>query len=52
MPYFEGLWTRLRHFVRNLIRHNQVELDLSDEIEGYTDLLIEEKVAHGMNEGL
>jgi len=49
MPYFEGLWTRLRHFVRNLIRHNQVELDLSDEIEGYTDLLIEEKVAHGMS---
>src|SRR5262245_22083204 len=49
MRYFEGMWTRVRHFVRNCLRRNQVERDLSDEIDGYTDLLIEEKVAQGMS---
>jgi putative ABC transport system permease protein len=49
MPSFEGMWTRVRHFLRNLFRRNQVERDLSDEIDGYTDLLIEEKIAHGMS---
>jgi putative ABC transport system permease protein len=48
MPYFEGTRARLRHFVRNLLRRDRVEHELTDEIDGYTDLLIEEKVARGM----
>src|SRR5262249_30637475 len=49
MPSFEGIWTVVRHFVRNLLRRDRVERDLSDEIDGYVDLLIEEKVAQGMS---
>ena len=49
MPSFEWMWTRVRHFVRNLFRRNQIERDLSDEIDGYMDLLVEEKVAQGMS---
>jgi putative ABC transport system permease protein len=48
MPFLEVIWIRVRHFVRNLFRRNQVELDLSDEIDGYTALLIEEKIEQGM----
>ena len=49
MPSFEGMWTVVRHFVRNLLRRDRVERDLTDEIDGYADLLIEEKVAQGMS---
>jgi len=49
MPSFEGMWTLVCHFVRNLFRRDRVERDLSDEIDGYVDLLIEEKVAQGMS---
>jgi len=35
--------------VRNLLWRDRVERDLSDEIDGYADLLIEEKVAQGMS---
>ena len=49
MSSFEGMWTRVRHFVRNLLRRRQVERDLSDEIDGYTELLMEEKIARGMS---
>jgi predicted permease len=45
----EGLGARLRNFVRNLLRRDRVERELTDEIDGYVDLLIEEKVAHGMS---
>ena len=48
MP-FEGLGAVLRHFVRNLLRRDRVERELDDEIEGYADLLVEEKVAQGMS---
>ena len=48
-PSFEGMWTLVRHFVRNLLRRDGVERNLSDEIDGYADLLIEEKVAQGMS---
>jgi predicted permease len=40
---------RLRHFVRNLVRRNHVERELVTEIDGYVDLLTEEKVAQGMS---
>jgi putative ABC transport system permease protein len=49
MPSLEGLWIRLCHFVRNRFRRDRVERDLSDEIDVYTDLLTEEKVAQGMS---
>jgi len=49
MPFFEGLGAGFRHFMRNLLRRDRVERELSDEINGYVDLLIEEKVAQGMS---
>jgi hypothetical protein len=49
MPLFEGIGTRLRHLVRNLLRRDRVERELTDEIDGFVDLLIEEKVAQGMS---
>jgi predicted permease len=49
MPFFEGMGAGLRHFVRNLFRRDRVERELTDEIDGYADLLIEEKVAQGMS---
>ena len=49
MPFFEDLWTRVRHFVRNLLRRDRVERDLNDELDGYAELLIDEKVAQGMS---
>jgi putative ABC transport system permease protein len=35
--------------VRNFLRRNRVERELTDEIDGYVDLLTEEKVAQGMS---
>ena len=49
MPFFEGIGPLLRHFVRNLFRRDRVERELTDEIDGYVDLLTEEKVAQGMS---
>ncbi len=49
MPFFEGIRARLRHFVRNLLGRDRVERELTDEIDGYVDLLTEEKVAKGMS---
>ena len=49
MPFLEGMGASLRHFVRNLLRRDRVERELTDEIDGYVDLLIEEKVAQGMS---
>ena len=49
MPFFEGIGAGLRHFVRNLLRRDRVERELTDEIDGYVDLLTEEKVAQGMS---
>jgi hypothetical protein len=49
MPSFESTWALVRQFLRNLLRRNRVEKDLSDEIDGYADLLIEEKIAQGLS---
>ena len=49
MPSFEGIWTLVRNFARNLLRRDRVERDLTDELDGYADLLIEEKVAQVMS---
>ena len=35
--------------MRNLLRRNRVERELTDEMDGYVDLLTEEKVAQGMS---
>jgi putative ABC transport system permease protein len=48
-PPFAGVWIGLRHILRNLFRRNRVERELTDEIDGYLDLLIEEKIAQGMS---
>jgi putative ABC transport system permease protein len=45
----ERVWIQVLHFVRNLLRRNRVERDLSDELNGYAELLIEEKIAQGMS---
>jgi putative ABC transport system permease protein len=49
MALFEAMWRLARNFVRNLFRRDRVERDLGDEIDGYADLLIEEKIAQGMS---
>ena len=49
MPLFDGIGVSLRHFVRNLLRRDRVERELTDEIDGYVDLLTEEKAAQGMS---
>jgi predicted permease len=49
MPSFSSLCTGLRHLVRNLLRRDRIERELTDEIDGYVDLLTEEKVAQGMS---
>jgi putative ABC transport system permease protein len=49
MPSFEDMWNLVRNFVRNLLRRGRIERDLNDELDGYADLLIEEKVAQGMS---
>lgn len=49
MATFERMWALVRHFARNLLRRDRVERDLSNEIDSYADLLIEEKVAQGMS---
>jgi putative ABC transport system permease protein len=48
MLWFNTLWTGLRHIVRNLLRRDRVERELADEIDGYLNLLIEEKIASGV----
>ena len=48
MASLERVWAIVRSFARNLLRRDQVERDLSEEIDSYADLLIDEKVAEGM----
>jgi predicted permease len=48
MPFLKGIGARLRNFLRNLLCRDRVERQLADEIDGYADLLVEEKVAQGM----
>ncbi len=42
------LWSRLKHLSRNLLRKQQVEDRLEDEVRAYADMLADEKVAAGM----
>ena len=49
MLSFGALWTGLHYLVRNLLRRDRVGRELTDEIDGCVDLLIEEHVARGMS---
>jgi putative ABC transport system permease protein len=49
MRLFEGMRAGLRHLVRNLLRRDHVERELSAEIDEYVHLLTDEKVAQGMS---
>ena len=42
-------FSRIRSFFRNLLRKPQVEAQLDSEVSSYLDLLIDEKMAAGMN---
>jgi predicted permease len=42
------LWSRLKHLSRNLLRKQQVEDRLEDEVRAYADMLADEKIAAGM----
>ena len=48
MPMVDRLRAVLRHFFRNVLRRDRVEKELSQELDGYVDLLIQEKVKAGM----
>ena len=48
MPSIKRLWTLVCSFVRNLLRRERVERELSEEIDSFAELLTEEKVAQGM----
>jgi predicted permease len=42
------LWSRLKHLSRNLLRRQQVEGQLDEELRSYTDLIDDEKIAAGI----
>jgi putative ABC transport system permease protein len=43
------LWSRLKHLSRNLLRKQQVENQLEDEVRAYADMLADEKIAGGVS---
>ena len=42
------LWSSLKHLSRNLLRKQQVEDRLEDEVRAYADMLADEKIAAGI----
>jgi hypothetical protein len=42
------LWSRLKLLSRNLLRRQQVESQLDDELRSYADMIVDEKVADGI----
>ena len=46
MP-FPTLRARCRHFLRGLFHRDQVEHELREELDGYLDMLVEQKRARG-----
>ena len=49
MPFFATLRARCRHFLRGLFHRDQVEHELREELDGYLDMLVEQKRAAGMS---
>ncbi|QNI36408.1 ABC transporter permease [Edaphobacter albus] len=43
-----NLWLRIRNILRNLLRKQQMEGHLDDELRAYTDMLADEKIAAGI----
>jgi predicted permease len=43
------LWSRINSVVRNLLRKQQVERQLDDEVRSYVDMVADERVAAGMS---
>jgi predicted permease len=43
------LWSRLRSLARNLLRKPAIESELEEELQSYTDTLIEEKIDAGLS---
>jgi predicted permease len=42
------LWARLKSLSRNLLRRQQVESQLEDEVRAYSDMIADEKIAAGI----
>ena len=49
MSIIATLPARCWHFLRNLFRRDQVERELRDELNGYLDMLIDQKRAEGLS---
>ena len=49
MSFIATLRTRCRHFLRGLFHRDQVEHELREELDGYLDMLAEQKRATGMS---
>ena len=49
MDFIARLWPPIRHLARTLFRRDQVEHELSQELDGYLDLLVEEKRRAGLS---
>ena len=47
--FFATLDARCRHFLRGLLNRDQVEDELREELDGYLDRLVEQKLAAGMS---
>jgi predicted permease len=43
------LWARLKSLSRNLLRRQQVESQLEDEVRAYADMIADEKIAAGIS---
>ena len=49
MAFLDRLWTPIRHLARTLFRRDQVEHELSQELDGYLEMLVEEKRRAGLS---
>ncbi len=49
MAFIDRLWAPIRHLARTLFRRDQVEHELSQELDGYLDMLVEEKRRAGLS---
>ena len=47
MSIIATLRARCRHFLRGIFRRDQVERELGQELDGYLDMLVDQKLAEG-----
>src|ERR1700684_3783 len=43
------LWSRINNVLRNLLRKQQVESQLDEEVRSYVDMMTDERIAAGMS---